>query len=391
MNRYPLGLLTLVLLTGLLMGGCWDSVPIDEMGIVLAIGIDLGDEPDTFSVAFEIVKPTGLGGNQEAGQGVPQQSIIVTGDGRTIMEAMQSVQRRVSRRLFLSQLQLVIFGQDLARQGLVATVDHLQRSGELRRTMSIIVSEQSAYEALQAVPQLLAIRGLSFDALTFQANKTGYFDVIFGDFLERITSRGASAVAPAVQRTPDGTGLRVSGMAAFNDDRVVGIFNHPESLGLALVLNRAQPQTVIVGESAEPDSKFFTSFSLQSLSSTIEPKIVNGKIEATMTVEVQSLLLEQTGGGNLTTSKNWSVLETMQEEAVKNAVHAIIKRSQEWHVDPFELGNIIERRFPKEWKTIEKVWPESIADVQFNVKIHSRVTETGLLKGTTSLPGRNNT
>lgn len=377
-------LLTICLSGAVLITGCWDATPIDEMAIILAMGIDLGDEPDTFAVTFEVVKASssGGGGGKEPGKGVPQQSFLVTGQGRTVMEAMQSAQRQVSRRLFLSQIQNVIFGEELARSGLAPAVDFLQRSGELRRTMSVVVSKDTAKVILESTPELSPIRGLSIDALTFQGYKTGEFDVIFGDFLERIAAPGASATAPVLQKTSEGAELMLGGMAVFVGDRVVGFLDQTESLGLSLALGRAQSQTILVGQGSTSSGKFFVSFSLHRLSSKITPRIVEGKIEATISIDIRSFLFEQTGGGNLTTPKGYAELQKLQEETVRAAVEATIKRAQELGSDVFELGSIIERKFPQQWRTLVKEWPTAFSEVKFHVEVTSHVTETGLIKGT---------
>lgn len=363
-----------------LSGGCWDRTPITDTVIVLSMGVDRGDQPNTFAVTFELINPIVGEGTGAQGAVLPTKSVIVTGQGRSLTEALQNVQRTLDRSLFLSQLQTLVFGEELAREGMIETLDHLQRSTQLRRTMTVFIAEGTARQVMGAQPHTVPLLGIGLESLGFHASRAGAITMIFGDFLERLVEPGSEAIAPVIMTTDDTSFIRIAGIAAFRDDRVVGIFDLEESLGLSLALGEARPLTAIVAESDWQGERVVASFVLESLVSQTDVRVVDGQVEATIRVNVQSVLAEQNGGGNFTTSKEWSVLERMQEQAVRRAVEKVVKRAQEWQTDVFGIGTLIERRFPKVWKDLEPRWPEVFASMKFDVAVASRVTETGLIK-----------
>src|SRR5690625_4781538 len=129
-----------LLTLSLFVGGCWGRVPIDELIIVLAIGIDVGSQSGTYAVTVEGIVPSEQSGDESGG--LPSQSALITAEGPTILSALQSIQRRSSKQVFLSHVRVAIFGQKLGRQGVAPIVDHLERSGDLRRTVTVLVAEK---------------------------------------------------------------------------------------------------------------------------------------------------------------------------------------------------------------------------------------------------------
>lgn len=372
--------ISLMVLCTVLVGGCWDRAPVNELVIVLTVGIDAGSEPDTYAVTLEMVNPGAVGATG-GGEGASLPSpTIITREGRTIMEAIQAIQRSVDRGIFLAQLQVVLFGEDLARTGISATLDHLQRNGEVRRTMGVAIARGSAREVMQSQGQTLTLLGISLDALFIQAGRTGYIGTIFGDFIQHLAEPGSSAVLPVIERSPADGALTVTGTAAFQGDRLVGIFDTRESQGLALVTRQAAVGLVLVGETDWSGERVLAAFALRRVNAPMEVRLVDGEPKATIDVRIEGVLVEQTGGGNFTASRDWSILEGMQEETVRSAVEATIKQAQEWKTDVFRIGNVIERRFPRDWQRVEEEWPELFSQMEIEVRVASRLLETGLTK-----------
>lgn len=371
--------LAAVLLLGILAAGCWDRVSVDEVVIVLTLGLDVGSEPDTFAVTLEMVNPGGS--TAESGEsGTLPLATIITREGRTVLEAIQAIQRSIDRTIFLGQLQFVLFGEELARQGIADTLDHLQRHGQLRRTMNVAVARGSAESVMRSLSETLITLGLSLDALTIQAQRTGFVATLFGDFLQYLIEPGSGAVLAVFDSSEtDGT-LTVVGTAGFRGDRLAGIFNTQESTGVALALGQSKPGLVLVSETEWEDEKVLAAFALRRLNPRIEVQLEDGKPKALIGIRFEGVLAEQIGGGNFTTQKDWSILEKTQERAVFNAVQSAVRKAQEWKVDVFRIGSRIEQRFPKAWQELEKNWNDTFAQMEIEVQVQSRLLETGLIK-----------
>lgn len=373
-------LLCTLLLAAFVATGCWDRVSVDEVVIVLTLGLDAGSEPDTFKVTLEMVNPGGSTSTETGEVGSLPSAVIISREGRTVLEAIQAIQRSVDRTIFLGQLQIVLYGEELARQGIAGTLDHLQRHGQLRRTMNIGVARGSAESVMRSLSETFITLGLSLDALTIQAQRTGFVATLFGDFIQYLVEPGSGAVLPVFDSNEADGSLTVVGTAAFHADRLVGIFNTEESTGVALALGVSGPGLVLVGEADWEGEQVLASFGLRRIRSKVDVRLEDGEPKAAIEVRFEGVLAEQIGGGNFTTERDWSILESMQEQAVVNAIRAAVEKAQEWKVDVFRIGSRLEQRFPHAWKQLEENWRDTFAEMEIEVRVESHLLETGLIK-----------
>src|SRR5690625_2951278 len=138
---------SIMLISVLNLTGCWDRRELDELAIVLSMAIDAGEKDGDLLISYKIVNPAGGnqgdgGSDESSGAGQMQSFFILSGQGSSIVDANREIQLRLSRQLFFSQVQVILFGEELARQGVGPLLDHLERDGQLRRTMWIGVVEE---------------------------------------------------------------------------------------------------------------------------------------------------------------------------------------------------------------------------------------------------------
>ena len=143
----------LIIACALMTGGCWGRTEVDELALVMAIGLDEG-ENNTVYVTFQIAVPRAVasggaeGGGPSAGGGSTGASLITTMRGRSILGLVDVANTYVDRRLSFVHSKLLIVGEGLARRGLAPYVSELVRFHEIRRTMFLVVAKGTAREFL---------------------------------------------------------------------------------------------------------------------------------------------------------------------------------------------------------------------------------------------------
>ena len=127
----PMALVFLVILTS----GCWDRREVEELGLVQALGLDLGPGQKGVTVTVLIAVPSkmtgGGGGTDEAGGGGG--NLVISMDAPSIYEAFNRINTSLTREITLLQNSTLIFGEALAQQGVKKWVDNLVRFREMRR------------------------------------------------------------------------------------------------------------------------------------------------------------------------------------------------------------------------------------------------------------------
>lgn len=131
-NRLRIIIMLLLLLFTMLLGGCWDIKYLDELSIVIAIGLDKA-EGDDIAVTVQIVNSSEMtsGGNKSSGSGASS-TVIYKETGKTILEATRKIINKNSRKLYFAHNQVLIIGEELARKGVRPLFEYIDRSPELR-------------------------------------------------------------------------------------------------------------------------------------------------------------------------------------------------------------------------------------------------------------------
>jgi len=82
---------------------------------------------------------------------------------------------------------------------------------------------------------------------------------------------------------------------------------------------------------------------------------------------------------NLTEEEPFKKLQKNYAKAITDEVNAALNTIQkEWGVDIFGFGKAFYRKYPKEWKKLEKNWDEEIKNITVNVQVDARINSVGM-------------
>ena len=144
----------LLLILGLATSGCWDYQEINDLAIVLAAGVDSHREGGV-QLLVEIAKPEQMAGNGGGGQGSSGKPIeILESVGSTIHQAQRNLHWRSSRDVYWAHKQVLIIGEDLARQGIAPLLDWFERDHQARHSIPLLVTNGPVRNVFQAQPEL---------------------------------------------------------------------------------------------------------------------------------------------------------------------------------------------------------------------------------------------
>lgn len=150
-----LGLFALLLATGLL-AGCWDYVDIDRQAILLGLGVDRASD-GTLSVTLDIANPQSASAGapvMASGGGSGGGSLVLTERATTLVEALERVEARIDRRLYLPFLQVIVVGEDLARAGTGGLFDFVLRDPRVRSDLCLTLTTESPERIMSFRPTI---------------------------------------------------------------------------------------------------------------------------------------------------------------------------------------------------------------------------------------------
>ncbi|MHB9057622.1 MAG: Ger(x)C family spore germination protein [Bacillota bacterium] len=404
-NRRSVRLLALtlsLLLLVTLVTGCWDKRELEDIGFVLALGLDKGEqEPYRFTVQIAIpiqIAPGRSGG----GPGV----ITETVEGSTLDQVTTYMSSFRHKTVSFEHNKLVVIGKELAQAGLLPLLGETVRDRGLRRTSYLLVSTGTAGSILQAL-EAERNPAAAIEELVRLTGFTGLApETTLHNWLTRYEGQSVSPVAPVIgpPRSPtksgldqDGEGgggagsrdggeatvagapsppkLQVMGTAVFRDDRLVDIMSGVESQAYLLMVGQLS-RTALTVSIKDPEAVVTT--------------IVKGeKPKRSMTVEGSTVKLKETivFEGDVTqfmTKQKYFFDNTQLENVakqvganVKGIAEGLVQRMQGLGVDPFGFANLARARMSTydEWTQFD--WRPVYQQAEVSLTVKSFLRRTG--------------
>ena len=363
--------------------GCWDRMELNDLAIELGWGIDQAKNNKVeISAQFIIPSKMGMGqsGRSEAGKTV----FIESGTGRDTLEAVQTMQSKLSREVFRGHRRVIVIGEQLARHGLAPVLDTYSRDPDIRlRADALIVKGSTAKQFLEASYPLEDIPALG--ALKEHMQVGGLGDRSLLNFLIAIMSDGITPTLPVIalshnskaQEQKSVKGFQMVGMAILNKGlKMIGFLNIEEGKSYLWIINHLRKQTVTV---TVPQGDGNASLYMTKIDSKIIPIIQGNTIKCNIVLSGEGIIRENNTNLDLTQSENLALLELLLEKRVeKQAYQTIEKVQKQYGTDIFGFGEVIHQKYPSQWKVLKKNWDNQFKKVEVSVHSNLIIRRVGL-------------
>ncbi len=159
----------------------------------LLFGFDVGDT-ERIKVTFQFTMPNSSGENNP-GETAP--SVIDTVEAACIESAVNLVNTFVSKEVNLSHCKIVVFSEEMAKQGISKEIYSLMNKVEVRPDTNIIISTSTAEEYITSVkPSLENLVAKFYEILPRSSEYTGYTsDIHLIDFFNKLESMSEEPIA----------------------------------------------------------------------------------------------------------------------------------------------------------------------------------------------------
>ncbi|MEG0471206.1 MAG: Ger(x)C family spore germination protein [Solibacillus sp.] len=388
-KRYILPIISLLLM----LSGCWSKRELNELAIVAALGIDFID--GEYAISVQVINPSQVSSNQ-SGDG---QAPVVTyhGKGKTVFEAIRKLLAGTPRKLYFAHMQMVIFGEELASNGLRDAVDFLARDQEIRNDYSVIISKQATakdilnvltpIEKIPANKMLNSLKGAENawgstlevdieDLMTALGGKNPSF------VLSSIEAQGDKSLGidkTNVERVETPVILKFSGLAIFKEDKLLGYIDEYESKSFNYLNDNIKSTIEII---ACPSGGELTNEITQSRTKT-KGIIKNGQPTINVSINVIQNVAEVKCDIDLSEIKTMEWINSQTEKHIKkNTTHVLEILQENYQADILGFGEAIHRADKKEWKKIKDDWQTIYPEVEVNVKVNVNTQGFGTIKNT---------
>ncbi|HHV64330.1 MAG TPA: Ger(x)C family spore germination protein [Peptococcaceae bacterium] len=356
------------------ISGCWNRRELNTLAILMGMGIDKAQETGKIELTAQVIKPGEL--KQEARTGEKAYWNIKK-TGSTVFNTIRGFTFESSRKIFLQHSQVLIFGRELAEEGVQNHLDFFIRDHETRLTVDVLVAEGKAADILDVKSEIEKIPANNIANLVEAYGATSQsISVSLDEFIKRLMSKTFSPIAPIIRVNNDGEKQSVflEGTAVFKRAKMVGELNRIETRGLLWVIDKIRSGIIVINS---PDGEGNVEFEIIRASSKIIPKIENNRISLTVKIKEEGNIGSQNSPGDLEL-EHIEYFENEKKSVIKNEVMAAISKAQELNADIFGFGEAIYRKYPKQWKELEENWDKIFPELEVEIIVEARVKRSGV-------------
>ncbi len=384
-----------VMLTGilvcLLLSGCYDMREINEIGLVMEVGIDkLSDGTEGFEVTVQIANPKQGSGKQGGSEGGVSKSWVCSGTGATIFEAVRELSKVASKRVMWAHNNIVIVGEELAKSNITPVLDFFTHNTELRMKTWIVVSHGKAKDYLKAKIVSGELAGLEVSNLfryqKLVANSAASEILhVYSSFKQENSHPLMSGLLLTESENKSGEKssegpekqLKLSGSAVFKGSKMLGWLTDEETRGINWVLENTE--NTIVSVRTKEATNYNVAIETRKVKSKINSTIVSGVPHFTIDISGTGDIVEEDGTTEKSMPEYKAELEILLNKRIKNEIMlGLSKIQKDYKSDVVDFAQIFHIQNPKEWRKKyrtqwEEVFPEIPVEVNVNIDINSSI------------------
>ncbi len=381
-------MLLLVSAVVLPLSGCWDRTEVNDIAIITAASMD--KKEGQVEVSVQVFNPSSLGGGtgQGGSSGGDMRTIVRSGEGRNIADAVSRLQTKLPRNLFWGHCKVFIMSKSIAEEGIRDEMDFLLRHSQPRERAYMYVSNGRAASVLELLPPIERTSG----EVIREISDLGIgMKVTLKDLNLMIKSGARSAILPLVDRLAPRQGEEqnrtipyMTGAVVFRNDKMVGTISDLASRGVMWIRNEVERATITT--EPEDDMSSISVYPVKQ-STTLTPRIVDGQWSMQIGITMVGDLVMN---GTPYNPMEPEVLNRM-EQAVRVAVQrrvelALHQVQKEMQVDIFDFAERFHQQYPKQWSKVKDDWEEVFATLEVPVDISVTIRRPGMILSPAGLP-----
>jgi spore germination protein KC len=377
--RWMLRSLLPLLITSCLLTGCWDRIELNDRAIILGWGMDKDDDGQYLASAMIFIPQS----NQSSDGGQDLASLskhfeVFTAKGRSIMEAANNIQPKLSRVIFAGNRRMIVLGEKLAKDGLSHILDEYSRNKDVRlRTDMIVVENDTALNLLKMNYPLED--SPASGALKIHEKLGTLKDRAMVYFMQAINDPGKSPTLPQISLSskdqPDKEGMQMTGTVVFDRSlKEKYRLNIEETFYYAWISKKVGDFNITIPVKEEG----VVNIEMHHLKSKITAKLVQGRPQFEISLKGDAMIVENETSLRLDQMGDLALVKEALNLKCKTAMESFLDHIQQEKTDIVGFNGYIHRKYPYAWRKMQLDWRNEFAHASFQVHSDLRIRNIGL-------------
>ncbi|NLP52685.1 Ger(x)C family spore germination protein [Bacillus sp. RO1] len=362
-----------------ILNGCVAQKPLEELGLITAMGYDNEDGMLKGSIIYYEFDPMH-----------PNNTKMVTTVAHTSKGVRQKENLASSRRLVSGQLRVAIYGEELAKEGIISIIDTLSRDAQVGTMSFLAVSRPKAQDLLRLSQESEDISNAGtflYELITQNVEGDTLLSPTLHEFMQSYYSEGHDPVLPLLNFKENT--IVIEGLSLFQDDKVVGELDSNDSFFLKLLLDPFEAGSIEITLPKEQLKKYILTknnkqaesvfVSLDHLRSDTEIKLQDKKVPSySINITVKTRMQEISENYDLGNPEAIKKLEEAIGKDMEGHLIQVLEKSKEMVADPVGFGNYYRAKVGNESYSKDE-WRELYKDAEFKVNIKVEILRTGVM------------
>lgn len=370
-------LIFLMILSTLLITGCWDMVEIEDRIYPYTVGVDLNHNMDKegkfeFTITYPNIAAIGKNASSE------DPIYLVDDTANSIFELLHKLTTRLQRPIYLKLLNVITLSEEVSRdsKSMREIVDSLNRDFLTSKNVQMLVVRDSSKELLNtalASKRQQNIEGVLYNMLVNRQQASMFTPINFIDFIEEMDISDAAIVPVG---TPGKEEIIINGGALFKNYRLIGYLEPMEVRALAIINDEINEDTVDIDFNGADLSVMITGVKSKR---KLESQEENIKIKFDIELEghIHSFILDPSK--SIETEETLENMQNTIAEDIKGDIEMAVKRVQkEYKADVLNLRNYINKYHPIIWEKIKNDWEVIYPEIEIEVNVKVFIRRRGL-------------
>jgi len=373
-----------------LTSGCWNYNELNDFAIATGMGIDKHE--NGYKVSLVISNSQSTQGSSREGEA---QTTVFTGTGKSITEALNKIDTKTPRNLYLGHLAVVVIDEEVARDDIDVVLESLVRNPETAKKYQITLARNNkAEEILKTLSPLESFpsQNISNNIITSANTQSITTESFISDFIMTLLKPGVNGVISSISIQGDGEkidnqdDLKNTEPKAMLETKTIGLFKEfklvtwtteKESLGINII-NNDTDRLYISNELEDAHVVVLVD------DTKCKPKItIKDEIEVSLDIKTDGAITEVDGDIDLENPESIEKINKLTETSIKEMIYDGIKVAKEYKTDIFGFGNMIYQQNYKYWYKVKDNWHDLyFPEINVKVKVDVNLKSKGSLENT---------
>lgn len=361
--------------------GCWNYQELNKYAIVTGIAID--DANGEYEVS--LLLSSGKKKEEEKAQ-----IKIYSGNGKTINDAIKNINLTMPKKIYLNHLAIVIVSDKVAKKGVNPILDYLLRDPQSYQNFNIVFSKNAkAKDILSIINPLSDFPSQNInEIIKINEKEQGRItNSSFNKFVSTILSKGKNPIVNSIilmgniksgikkeeqEDSITSAYTKLDTIGIFKDDKLIEWADVDESIGINMLLNDVNHIYLDI-----PCQNNYITITTENYK--LNNKVEKNKISANITINGN--IAEVGCNLNLKDKEVIKNIEKKVEKKLYENINKAIIKAKNLETDIFGYGNMIYKKYPKYYKTIED-WDKYFKHLDIDITIKFKIINTNSLNKT---------